>query len=135
MKTYAAVSLFAVLFGLAGLAPAAELLSSPLPTGVGTSGACHIRNTGTTAVKVQVSLFANNDPVVTFDDCNQVPLPAGRTCRVVGDLPDSSYTACSVTAGNVTKLRGTLEIHAIVPDLEQGFPGGLLRTLVAEDLR
>ena len=45
------------------------------------------------------------------------------------DLPDSSYAACSVTAGNVGKLRETFEVR------EVSFNPGIQRVLVAEDLR
>ena len=99
MKTYVAGTVIAVLIGLAGLAQAAKLLSPPLPTNVNTTGMCYIRNSGTTPVSVQVSLFSNNSPVVTFDNCNGAPLLAGHICQVEVDLPDSSYAACSVTAG------------------------------------
>ena len=74
---------------------------------------CYIRNTGTTPVSVKVSLFSNNSPVVTFDNCNGAPLLAGHTCQVEVDLPDSSDAACSVTAGNVGKLRGTFEVREV----------------------
>lgn len=127
-----AVTVSAALMGLASLAQAAELLSPPLPTGVGGVGACHIRNAGTSPVSVQVHLFANNDPVIVFDGCNEAPLVGGHTCRVVADLPDGSYTACSVTARNVSKLRGTMEVRTYYP--ATGFPGGLLRVGIAEDL-
>ncbi len=127
------VVLVAIVLGLAGLAPAAELLSPPLPTGVGSSGACHVRNTGTTPVSLQVSIFSNNSPVFMYDTCYDAPLQPGRTCLVVVDLPDASYAACSVTAGNVSKLKATLEIRGQYPTA--GFPAGLLRVLVAEDLR
>ncbi len=134
MKTHLAVTASAVLLGLASLAQAAELVSAPLPTLVGATGACHIRNTGTAPISVTVSLFANNAPVVEIDECNGVPLPAGHTCRVQAALPDDSFAACSVTAGNVSKLRGTFEIHQFDADPDGPFPDGLVRTLVAEDL-
>jgi len=134
MKTYRAVTVSVVLLGLASLAQAAELVSAPLPTLVGATGACHIRNTGAAPISVQVSLFSNNAPVVQIDGCNGVPLPAGRVCRVVAALPDDSFAACSVTADNVSKLRGTFEIHEFDADPDGPFPDGLVRTLVAEDL-
>jgi hypothetical protein len=60
---------------------------------------------------------------------NQAPLPGGHTCLVlVDDLPDDSYFACKVTASNVTKLRGTVE-------LAEGFGGLGVRVLAAEELR
>jgi hypothetical protein len=130
MKTWAALTTLAVLFGPAGLAQAAQLLSPPFPTAINTSGACYVRNTGAAPVTVHVSVFSNNGLSVNpgFQNCNGVgPLGAGHTCVVlVDDLPDSSYAACSVTAGNVSKLRGTFELREITPTL---------RVLVAEDLR
>jgi hypothetical protein len=134
MRTYVAGAASAVLLGLASLAHGAALLSPPLPTGVGTSGACHIRNTGTTPVTIQVSVFGNNTPVINFDLCSGAPLAAGRTCVVDVDLPDDSYVACSVTAPNVSKLRGTLEVRERIRSAN--FPViGLLTVIVAEDLR
>ncbi len=126
-------AVLAVLMGLVSVARAADLLSRPLPAGGGTSAACHIRNTGTTSIPIQVRVFSNNAPVVTSDSCNDAPLAGGRACQVVVDLPDSSYAACSVTAMTVRKLRGTLEIRAKVP--RPGARGGLEKVLVAEDLR
>ena len=127
MRTYVTLTASAVLLGIAGLAQAAKLLSPPLPTSINTSGACYIRNTGTTGVTVQVALFSNNGLIVSFDNCNDGPLPGGDTCVVlVNDLPDDSYAACSATAGTVTKLRGTFEVREITPTL---------RVLVAEELK
>ena len=126
MRTSVALIVSAVLLGFTGHAHAARLLSAPLPTNTNTSGGCYIRNTGTTAVAVEVSLFSNNGLVVTFDGCNAAPLLAGRTCVVLASLPDDSYAACSVSAGSVAKLRGTLEVRE-----ENPFP----KTLVSEDLR
>ena len=119
MRTYIAVTAFAVFLGLASLAQAAELLSPPLPansrTNVGIAGTCRILNTGTSPVAVQVSLFSNNDfPGYDIDICNQAPLAGGHTCLVIVDpLPADSYVACKVTASNVSKLRGTLELWEV----------------------
>ena len=116
MKTYVAVTAFAVFLGLASLAQAAELLSPPLPTNsrpsIAIAGTCRILNTGTSPVAVQVSLFSNNAHTgYDIDTCNQAPLAGGHTCMVLVDhLPDESYAACKVTASNVSKLRGTIEL-------------------------
>jgi len=128
MKAYAALAAFTCVFGLAGPARAAQILSPPLPTSIGSSGACYIRNTGTTAIHVQVSLFSNNAIVAAqyHDSCSGVALPGGQTCWVLVDhLPDGSFAACSATSGNIAKVRGTLEIRHRSP----------LRILVSEDLR
>jgi hypothetical protein len=116
MRTYVAVTAFAVFLGLASLAQAAQLLSPPLPiysrTNVGITGACRILNTGTSPVSVQVSLFSNNEHTgYDYDTCHQAPLPGGQACYViVYAMPADSYAACKVTASNVSKLRGTLEV-------------------------
>jgi hypothetical protein len=100
------------LLGVAGPAGAAQLITSPLWTGVNNSAACYVRNTGTTAVSVTVSLFSNNGTTAPFDDCNDGPLAAGRTCVIIlDDIPDDSFIACSATAGSVAKLRGAIEIR------------------------
>ena len=85
---------------------------------VGTKAACVIRNTGTEAATVSVSLITNNnDAVGIFDFCKKNGKPrtlaGGETCLVSAeifqDLGKTSYVACKVTAPNVTNLRGTLE--------------------------
>lgn len=128
MNRYAALAAFALVLELAGPAPAAQILSPPLPTSVGSSGACYIRNTGTTAINVQVSLFSNNSIVAAqyHDFCSGTALPGGHTCWVLVDhLPDASFAACSAISGTIAKVRGTLEIRHPSP----------LRILVSEDLR
>ena len=128
MRTFVALLSSAVLLGLTGLAQAEKLVSPPFPTQLFTSGACYVRNTGTTPVSVQVSLFSNNGLIVSTDTCNDNPLAAGETCVIlVNDLPDDSFAACSLTAGTVAKLRGTFEIRENI--------GGVLRVIAAEDLR
>jgi hypothetical protein len=119
----------AVAAGLAGVAYAASntLLSPMLPTSVGTSGACYIRNIGTKPISVSASMFGNNGANIGFDNCNGALLGGGQTCAMLSfDLPDDSYVGCGVTTSNPGKVRGTLEIRQIDP---------ILRTLVAEDLR
>jgi hypothetical protein len=99
--TWAALTASLVIASTAGIAHAYQLVSSPLPTNTNTSGACYIRNTGTTAVSVLVSLFSNNGLIVSFDNCNgdgpTIPgsLGPGKTCVIlVDDLPDDSFVAC-----------------------------------------
>jgi len=132
MKRYIAGTVFAVVLGLGGLAQAGQLVSPALPTrhratNVGQVGHCRIRNVGTTTVNVQVSLFSNNSPVNDFDVCNGRPLGPGDTCFVSKFLPDDSYVACSVTAGNVANLRGTLELSEN--------PTSQFNVFLSEDLR
>jgi hypothetical protein len=116
MKTFGAVTALAMLAGLTSFAQAADLISAPLPThvretNVTTYGACRVHNNGTTAMDITVSLFSNNANVTHIDNCNAQPLAAGRSCVVTAWLPDDSYVACKLTAGNVSKLRGTLELR------------------------
>jgi len=128
MKTRAALIAATLLLGLPGLAHAGQILSPPLWTGVNTAGACYVRNTGGSAVTVQVTLFSNNSMTVDLNTCNSAPLGAGKTCVVlVSDLPDDSFVACSAVAGTLAKLRGTVEVRAI--------EAGGLRVIIAEDLR
>ncbi len=120
MRTYVAGTVCAVLLGLASLAEAAQLLSPPYAVttmasnGVGTKGACVIRNTGTTPVTVNVSLLSNIETAGIFDFCNGHPLGGGQTCLVSAELfqelGTSTYVVCKVTAPSVTNLRGTLEL-------------------------
>jgi len=132
MKTHAALAASALFLGLAGPASAAQILSPALPTSNGTSGACYIRNTGTTPITVQVSLFSNNSIVAAqyHDSCSGVALAGGHTCWVLVDhLPEASFAACRATSGSIAKVRGTLEIRAIRDQPPT------LRILVSEDLR
>jgi hypothetical protein len=121
----------AVLFGVASLAQAGQLLSPPYfvkteASNLGSKAACVIWNAGTAPVTVNVSLLSNNDVVPIFDFCtaNGKPrtLAGGETCLVSGDLlngqngltaassrPDT-FVACKVNAPNVTNLRGTLQL-------------------------
>jgi hypothetical protein len=132
MRTYVAGTVCAVLLGVASLAQAGQLLSPPYAvktrgSNVGTKAACVIRNTGTEAATVTVSLITNNnDAVGIFDFCKQNGQPrklaGGETCLVSAELSGGpnglnadavspgSYVACKVTAPNVTNLRGTLEL-------------------------
>lgn len=119
MRTSVAGSVFVVLLGLASLAQAAQLVSSPLPThpfrtNTSNEALCRIRNVGTAPVTVTVSLFSNNGTVDEFDDCQgdgePRTLAGGESCVVLKFMPDDSFVACKVTAPNVTNLRGRLEV-------------------------
>jgi hypothetical protein len=132
MKTYVAGTVFALFLGVTGLAQAGQLVSPSLPTrhravNIGQIGHCRIRNVGTSAVTVKVNLFSNNSPVNDLDLCNGKPLQPGATCFVSKFLPDDSYVACSVTAGNVANLRGTLDISED--------PTHVFNVILSEDLR
>jgi len=121
MKTYVAVTVFAVIAGLTSLAQAAQLISPGLPirvreTNVSTLGACRIRNVGTKPIAVQVSVFSNNGVVLAQDRCNGQPLPAGQSCSVAAFLPDDSFVACKLTASSVANLRGVLELSEVTSD-------------------
>jgi hypothetical protein len=129
MKKKYAVLIAALVLGSSSLAHAGQILSPGLPTGIGSAGACYVRNTGTTPVTVQVTLFSNNSIVAAeyHDHCSIAPLHPGHTCLVVVDaLPDASFAACRATSGSVAKLRGTLEIR-------QSWPS--YRVRASEDLR
>jgi hypothetical protein len=106
-----------------------KTVSPPFPTDVGTDGACYVRNSGGSAMTVNVTIHSNNGTVVQFDNCNTGPLAPGRTCQVRTQLPDDSFAACIATAPNVGKLRGTFEVRE-TPSLVNP----ALRTLVAGDL-
>jgi hypothetical protein len=76
---------------------------------------------------VTVALISNNDNVPDIDVCNGALLAAGHTCLMTAYLPDDSYVTCKVTAGNVTKLRGTLELSEV--------PGQIFKPFMAVDLQ
>jgi hypothetical protein len=133
MKTLTALSVAAVLLGGAGMAQAQtlkQIVSPPFPTDQGTDGACYVRNTGTTAVAVQVTIFSNNGTLVQFDNCNAAPLAPGRTCVVLAALPDDSFAACFAQAEVVARLRGTFEVRETPSIINP-----VLRVLVAGDLK
>jgi hypothetical protein len=130
MRKLVALVLPAVVLGSSGVAQAEKLVSPPFGTHILTSAACYIRNTGTTSVTISASLFGNNALVIDTDTCNgnNGVLGPGQTCVIIDtDLPDDSFVACSVTAGTVGKLRGTLEIRETID--------AVLRVIAAEDLR
>jgi hypothetical protein len=131
MRTCVVVTVCTAVLAFAGLAQAAQLLSPGLPirvreTNVDTLGACRVRNVGTVPVTMTVSLFSNNAVVVAQDTCNGKALPAGQSCDVAAFLPDDSFVACRVTAGNVANIRGTLELSEVTSEHD---------VFLAEDLR
>lgn len=123
---FAGIAVLAAFVSIA-YAAAGTLVSPMLPTSVGTSGACYLRNTGTQAVSISASMFGNNGANIGFDNCNGQPLGGGKTCVMLSfDLPDDSWVGCGVTTSNAGKVRGTLEIRQIDP---------VLKVIVTEDLR
>jgi hypothetical protein len=131
MKTYTVLPAAMSLLGLTSLAPAAQLVSPPLATGVNAAGACYFRNVGTTPMSLQVQTLSNFTPdflTPSFQNCNDAPLAAGHTCvLLVNDLPDDTTFACAATVtGSAQKLRTSIEIR----DLGNG-----LKVLLADKLR
>ena len=130
MKISAVLTAAAALLGMTGLSHAATIASPLLPTGTGTSGACYIRNVGTKPISLQATISQNVDfpVIVNFQNCNNAPLAAGRTCVVlVNDLPDDVFFSCSaVVAGSEKNLSGTVEVRDVSP---------ILKVLAAEELR
>ncbi len=131
MKAYAALAVAVTLSAIAGLAHAGTIVSPPLWTGTNTSGACYVRNVGGHDTSVQVTALLNFTPgfiTPSFQNCNDAPLPAGRTCVfLVNDLPDDVTFACSAVIGGSPKnVRATVEVRALSP---------FLRVIAAEDLR
>jgi hypothetical protein len=128
MKTTFVLCCAAALVLVATAAYAAQLLSPVLWTGIDTSAGCYIRNTGTSAVPVSVSLFSNQPGFgPDFDNCNGGPLGAGKTCVLLSfDLPDDSYVGCSVNGDKVSRIRGTLELRQTTP---------ILKVIASEELR
>ena len=141
MRTLVALAAMALLAGTAGSARAANIHSPAIPTLhsttfeggtlINTSGACYIRNVGVTPITLEVSFFQNfGSPLAaSFQNCNQAPLPPGRTCvALINDLPDDVVFSCSASVrGSAKNLRATLEHRGIT---SAGF-----KILAAEDLR
>jgi hypothetical protein len=132
MRTYAALLSAVCLLSTATLSHAGQrIISTSLRTGVDTAGACYIRNVGKTAIPVQVEMYQNAGfpMIISFQNCNDVPLAAGRTCVVlVNDLPDDVTFQCSaVAAGSAKNLRGNVELRAITPSG--------LRVLISDEVR
>lgn len=118
MKLRTALAALAWLAGTAGVSQAATIASLDLPTTTNTAGACYLRNVGTQPIAVELEALLNHTPgfiAPTFQNCNDVPLAAGRTCvLLVDDLPDDVAFACSaVVNGSARNLRGSIEVRAI----------------------
>jgi len=125
----------------AGVVQAATISSPALPTLhatdfeggnlFNTTGACYVRNVGKTPISLEVKFFQNfgSELVASFQNCNQAPLAAGRTCvALVNDLPDDVVFSCSANiAGSAKNVRGSLE--------QRGITVNGLEVLVAEELR
>jgi hypothetical protein len=96
MRTYVAGTVCAVLLGVTSLAQAGQLLSPPYSvkargSNVGTKAACVIRNTGTEAATVSVSLITNNNGAVgIFDFCKR----NGSLGRWLEERPVSCRRSC-----------------------------------------
>lgn len=131
MRMYSVIAAIAFLLGSGGATHAAQIVSPPLPTSENTAGACYFRNVGTTPITLQVDTWLNFSPGFispSFQNCNQAPLPGGRTCVVlVDDLPDDVTFACSAVVSSATNLRGIAEVRQIT--------NGGLRVVVSEELR
>jgi hypothetical protein len=135
MRKFTALVTAGILVPFAGVAYAAQLISPPLWSEINNSATCYVRNTGVSPVSIQVKIYSNFGPdnplTPVFQNCNNAPLPAGKTCAVhvsASGLPDSSSVGCMVTGDALGKIRGTLEIREATP----GLP---FRVTVAEDLR
>jgi hypothetical protein len=132
MRKYPALLAAVSLLGTAAVSDAGQrIISTSLRTGVGTAGACYVRNAGKTPVPVQVEMYQNAGfpIIISFQNCNDVPLAPGRTCVVLAnDLPDDVTFQCSVDAtGSAKNLRGNVELRAITPSG--------LRVILADELR
>jgi hypothetical protein len=133
MKKHTALAALGFLLGTAGISHAAQTITSAaLPTGTNTAGACYIRNVGTSPISLQVEALLNFSTGFispSFQNCNQAPLPGGRTCvLLVNDLPDDVTFECSaVVSGSVKNLRATAELRQITTSG--------LKVILAEDLR
>lgn len=141
MKTPAALAAAACLCIAAAAAQAATISSPALPTLhatdfeggnlINTTGACYVRNVGKGPVAVQVKFSQNfgSDLPASFQNCNQAPLPPGRTCvALINDLPDDVVFSCSATiTGSAKNVRATIEQRGITVN---GF-----EVIAAEDLR
>jgi hypothetical protein len=132
MRTYAALLAAASLLGTAAISHAGQrIISTSIRTGVDTAGACYIRNVGKTPVPVQVEMYQNAGfpIIISFQNCNDVPLAPGRTCVVIAnDLPDDVTFQCSAVAASTAKnLRGNVELRAITPSG--------LRVILSDDVR
>jgi hypothetical protein len=132
MKTKIALALSTTLLALAGATHAATITSGGLPTGVDNRTACYFRNVGTTPISLQAQGLINFSPGFTtpsFQNCNQAPLPPGRTCALIwNDIADDTAFACTaVVQGSAKHLRATAELRAPVT--------GGLKVVASSELR
>jgi len=141
MKSLAALAAAACLTASAVVAQAATISSPALPTLhatdfeggnlFNTTGACYVRNVGKTPAGVNVKFFQNFgvELASSFQNCNQAPLPPGRTCvALINDLPDDVVFSCSATiAGSAKNIRASIE--------QRGITVNGLEVLLAEELR
>jgi hypothetical protein len=112
MKTLAVLT--ACMFGFAGACHAAQI-ASPAIYADGTQNVafCVVYNGGSTTQTVQLKLFDEAGNVLTGVNGGCVTLPAGQFCDIaaVGISNDEAY-ACTVTAGNVTNLHGSIILQS-----------------------
>lgn len=108
-----------------------RIISTSIRTGTGTAGACYVRNVGKAPIPVTVEMYQNAGfpIIISFQNCNSVPLAPGRTCVVLAnDLPDDVTFQCSAeAAGSVKNLRGNVELRSITPSG--------LRVLLSDEVR
>lgn len=121
MKTKTVLATLIALLASAGAAHAATTLTSAaIPTGVNNNTACYFRNVGTTPISLQAQgliNFLGGFTTPNFENCNEAPLAAGRSCILLwNDIDDDTTFACSVTVkGNAKNLRAAAELRAPVP--------------------
>jgi hypothetical protein len=132
MKTKIALAFSIALLVGAGTAHAASITSGGLPTGVNNRTACYFRNVGKTPIALQAQGLINFSPGFTtpnFQNCNQAPLPAGRTCVLIWDdiADDTAFACTAIVQGNVKNLRATAELRAPVT--------GGLKVVASSELR
>src|SRR3954470_14807976 len=118
MRRSAVLAAAAALIAAAGVAHAGTIVSPPLWTDVNTRGACYVRNIGTKPITLQVTALDNFSPgfiTPSFQNCNNAPLDAGRTCvLLVDDLPDDVTFACSADVSGSTKnIRAQVEVRNV----------------------
>src|SRR4030095_869164 len=120
MKHRTAPAALALLLGSAGLAHAAQTITSPgLPTATNTSAACYLRNGGTRPVFVQMGGLLNYTPGIVipdFQNCNDAPLAPGKSCVfLLNQLDDDITFACAAVVSSPRSVRGAVEIREITP--------------------
>jgi hypothetical protein len=134
MKTYLRLAALAASLAIAGTAHAGKTLTSGgIPTGVNNTAACYFRNVGETPLMIQAQgliNFTRNFTSPHFQNCNDAPLPPGRTCILLWhDIDDATTFACTVDViGNYKNLRAAAE-------LRQQLTGGGLKVVASSELR